>query len=420
MKITQLEAENVKRIKAVAIEPTASGLTIIGGNNGQGKTSVLDAIAWALGGEKFRPSNAEREGSVLPPKIRIEMDNGLIVERSGKNSTLKVIDPEGRRGGQQLLNEFVENLALDLPKFMNLSEKDKALKLLEIIGVGDKLYELEKEETTLYNERHYLGQIKDQKIKYARELEHFPDAPAELVSITELIKEQQDILAKNGENARKRREKDKYALAYEDAKKAVQEAREAAERAEKWLKETEKDFLIAYKIAEELEDESTREIEESITNIELINAQVRANLDKERAEEEANDYAEKYDALTDRIEAVRSARLDLLKNANLPLEGLSIQDSKLTFNGKFWDSMSGSEQLIVAASIVRKLNPKCEFVLMDKLEQMDLQTLAEFGRWLETEGLQVIATRVSTGDECSIIIEDGYVVNDNKNSVWEV
>ncbi len=38
-----------------------------------------------------------------------------------------------------------------------------------------------------------------------------------------------------------------------------------------------------------------------------------------------------------------------------------------------------------------------------------LDTLKEFGNWLEEEGLQAIATRVSTGDECSIIIEDGYV-----------
>ena len=63
----------------------------------------------------------------------------------------------------------------------------------------------------------------------------------------------------------------------------------------------------------------------------------------------------------------------------------------------------------MSTAIVRKLNPKCGFVLLDKLEQMDLQTLNEFGQWLEQEGLQAIATRVSTGEECSIIIEDGYV-----------
>ncbi len=71
--------------------------------------------------------------------------------------------------------------------------------------------------------------------------------------------------------------------------------------------------------------------------------------------------------------------------------------------------MSGSERLKVSTAIVRKLNPKCGFVLLDKLEQMDMHTLQEFGQWLEAEGLQAIATRVSTGDECSIIISDGYV-----------
>ena len=85
-KISKLEIENVKRVKAVAIEPTKNGLTIIGGNNNQGKTSVLDAITWALGGNKYKPSKAEREGSYASPEIRIELSNGLIVERKGKNS----------------------------------------------------------------------------------------------------------------------------------------------------------------------------------------------------------------------------------------------------------------------------------------------------------------------------------------------
>lgn len=63
--------------------------------------------------------------------------------------------------------------------------------------------------------------------------------------------------------------------------------------------------------------------------------------------------------------------------------------------------------LKVSTAIVRKLNPNCGFVLIDKLEQMDTETLQGFGTWLEQEGLQAIATRVSTGGECSIIIEDG-------------
>ena len=94
----------------------------------------------------------------------------------------------------------------------------------------------------------------------------------------------------------------------------------------------------------------------------------------------------------------------------MPLEGLTVENGALIYKGQAWDNMSGADQMIVAASIVRRLNPECGFVLLDKLEQLDMQTLADFGKWLENEGLQAIATRVSTGDECSIIIEDGYSV----------
>lgn len=163
MKINKLEIENVKRVKAVKISPTQNGLTVIGGRNGQGKTSVLDAIAWALGGDKFKPSQAAREGSVTPPSLKIVMQNGLIVERTGKNSTLKVTDPKGEKGGQRLLDEFVEKLALDLPKFLESSDKEKASVLLHVIGVDSKLAELEKSENELYQERLAIGRIADQK-----------------------------------------------------------------------------------------------------------------------------------------------------------------------------------------------------------------------------------------------------------------
>ena len=72
VKINSLELENVKRIKAVKLVPSANGLTILGGKNGQGKTSVLDAIAWALGGERYKPSEPQRQGSVTPPILHIE------------------------------------------------------------------------------------------------------------------------------------------------------------------------------------------------------------------------------------------------------------------------------------------------------------------------------------------------------------
>ena len=409
VKISALEIENVKRVKAVSFEPTENGLTVIGGKNGQGKTSVLDAIAWALGGNRYAPSTAKREGSVIPPHLKIELSNGIIVERKGKNSDLKVIDPRGNKGGQALLDTFVSTFALNLPKFMNGSGKDKADTLLRVIGVGDKLYELETMEEQKYSERHAVGQVADQKIKFAKEMEYFSDAPKDLVSATELIKKQQAILAQNGENQRMRDKKDKIEARANELQSQISKL-----NAE--LTKVLADLETAKKSVSELHDESTAELEKSIAEIEEINRKVRANLDKEKAEDDAKMFSNQYEALTSEIENIRKEKYDLLNSAELPLEGLSVEKGELIYNGFKWDNMSGSEQLKVATAIIRKLNPECGFVLIDKLEQMDTDTLKDFGTWLEQEGLQAIATRVSSGGECSIIIEDGYAVSNETDT----
>ena len=412
VKINKLEIENVKRVKAVTIEPTSNGLTILGGNNNQGKTSVLDAIAWALGGNKYKPSKPARDGSMNPPTLRLELSNGLIVERKGKNSDLKVTDPSGQKAGQQLLDSFVEELALNLPKFIESSAKDKANTLLQIIGVGEKLWELDRKEERLYNERRTIGQIADQKKKYAAEQPQYPEAPNELVSIADLIHEQQEILARNGENAKKRQNRENIVNSLHLSEARLKQLKEQLAQEEATHESLMSDYIAANKSIEDLVDESTEEIEESIANIEEINRKVRANLDKEKAEEDAKQYGSQYDQLSKEIQDVRDERTSLLDSADLPLPGLSVEDGELVFEGQKWDNMSGSQQLRVATAIVRKLKPECGFVLLDKLEQMDIPTWTEFGKWLESEGLQAIATRVSSGEECQIIIEDGYVVSD--------
>lgn len=420
VKINKLEIENVKRVKAVTITPTETGLTILGGNNNQGKTSVLDAIAWALGGNKYKPSDPQREGAVVPPSLKVTLSNGLIVERKGKNSDLKVIDPRGQKAGQQLLDSFVEELAINLPKFMESSSKEKANTLLQIIGVGEQLHALEKQENDLYNQRRAIGQIADQKEKYAKEQPYFNDVPDVLISVSELIQQQQDILARNGENARKRQnlaqmkqEEKNLSVQIEFIEQKIQELNlQKGEMVTKQI-ELNHDIVQASKTVESLIDESTEELEKNIQEVDDINRKVRANLDKEKAEDDAKAYRTQYDSLSAEIEDIREAKTKLLDHADLPLPGLSVADGELIYLGQKWDNMSGSQQLQVSTAIVRKLKPECGFVLLDKLEQMDKPTLEQFGKWLEAEGLQAIATRVSTGEECQIIIEDGYVKESN-------
>jgi hypothetical protein len=424
VKIDSLEMENVKRVRAVELTPTKDGLTVIGGRNRQGKTSVLDAIAWALGGDRFRPDKPNRDGAATPAKLHVELTNGLVIERSGNKGSLKVTDPTGRRAGQTLVNDFVSSLALDLPKFLSGTDKERAETLLQVIGVGDRLTDIDNRLSRAYEERHTLGQVLVRKQKVAEDMVHHDDAPEEPVSVAELVAEQQGILGRNGMNREKRMHAKELATKAELACQAVEHQREVAADIKRQLAEAnariselvaaaadaQSEARNAKRSASELTDESTAEVEASIASIEATNELVRENQAKAAAQAEADQLKSEYEALNEEVDGIRSERLELLKGADLPLSGLSVsEDGALTYEGSAWSDMSGADQLKVATAIVHRVQPSCGFVLVDKLEQMDPETLAEFGAWCQSEKLQVIGTRVATDDTCSVVIEDGRV-----------
>lgn len=424
VKIIGFELENVKRVALVRMAPAANGLTVIGGDNAEGKTSVLDGIVYALGGEKYRPGNFKREGALADARIRIELSNGMIVERRGKNAALHVSDPSGRRSGQKLLDEFVEELALNLPKFLAMRDDEKAEVLLQTLGIGEQLQELDRREQSAYDKRHAFGVIVDQKIKYAREMPEYHDVPDVPVSAAELIQKSQEILSRNAERDRLRNQLAALQSEKGEADRRIVQLCEELKRAETEAEKLEKQ--IADALANPIpENESTAELEEQITQIDTINAKIRANSDKEKAQADADDFKRQLDELTKQLEAVREERRNLLEHAEMPLGELSIGKNDkgrpiLLYNHQPWDCMSGMERLKTAVSVVRKLKPACGFVLIDGLEAFDLEQLRAFGQYLEEQQLQAIATRVSRGDECSIIIEDGVAVQEDADAALEI
>lgn len=390
----------------VSITPKQSGTTVIGGANCSGKTSILDAIVYALGGEKYKPSNLKRDESIGNPIIHIETDDGLIIERRGKNSELHVTDSTGRKGGQTLLDSLVSKFALDLPKFMNASVQQKTQMLLDLIPEKEELLCLDSAYKAKEQTRLTIGREADKKRKAAEDLPFYEDAPAQRVSVAELIKQQQDILARNGIKEEHRR---KYEANKAELLRVNSEMARLAQRREE---------LTAELCSAESEDftlESTAELETQIANFEEINAKVDANAARAERIEEADDLKDQYETLSTEMAEIKKQRVALLANAKLPYEGLSISpdSGELTLNGKSWDCMSGSQQLVVAASIASRLNPKCRFVLLDKTEQLDAANMDEFDKWCESQDIQCICTRVSTGGECSIILSEGEVAVDN-------
>lgn len=407
MKITSLQLENVKRVKALRLEPSPQGLTVIGGKNGQGKTSVLDAICAALGGQKKVPSNITRDGAMNPASIRVELSNGIIVERKGKNASLTVTDPTGGRHGQKLLDSFVNQFALDLPAFLNAPPKDKARALLDTLGIAVQLDELDRKERTLYDDRTAIGRIADAKEKHAQEMPEYPDAPEEPVSISELIQAQQAILQRNAERQARTDEiaqlRDQKQLWNDRVEKAKDELARAEEMLANYAGK-----LATAEAYEQTPMESTEALERNIAQHESINAQVAANTAKALAQDEAHQLRRQYDDLTRQIEQLRLDRMALLDGCKLPLEELTVEEGELVYRRQRWDCMSGAEQIRVGIAITSAMNPECRFVLVDKLEQLDIDTMRALDEWLKERDLQVIATRVSTDpEECTIIIEDG-------------
>lgn len=424
VKIASLELENVKRIHAVELEPAQDGLTVIGGKNAQGKTSVLDALAWALGGDKMKPADPNRKGGATPARLRVELSNGIVVERKGKNGSLHVTDTTGKKAGQQLLNEFISQLALNIPRFMNGSDADKATALLQTLGIDAELAKIDGSIRATFQDRQLVGRDAKAKRAHAEKLPYHQDAPAEPVSAAELIQEQQAILARNGEKLKAKQDAEDTAKKAEFARTAVSATNMRVADLEQQLKEARAELARRTKEAEEAEEkakvlaqstaelvlESTEEIESSIANIETTNNKVRDNQAKAEADAEALRVEQEYDGLTQKLEDLRAKRRGLLDGAPLPLPELSIDDEgALTYKDHTWGDMSGAEQLVVATAIVRATKPECGFVLVDKLEQFDTDELKKFGEWAKGEGLQIIGTRVATDDSCTVVIVDGRI-----------
>lgn len=419
--IASLELENVKRVRAVELQPNEKGLTVLGGRNGQGKTSVLDAIAYALGGERMRPDRVTRDGSATPAKMRVELSNGIVCERKGKNSSLTVTDTTGMKGGQRLLDEFIGEFALNLPKFLNMSDREKADYLLKTLGIADQLAEADRKVAEANAERTEIGRRAKAARKMAEDSPFHEGVPGETLDVSALLDEQmfahetnqaiefkrREVEAKRAESERMAAEVERLARELADATERMAIASSRSETVTGELEGLEADLANMEPADEQAAAEAVREAE-------AVNEMVRQNTARVEMLADADRLDGEYRAAGERVAKAKEERLSLLDGADLPLDGLAVEEGVLRFNGSAWGDMSGSEQLRVATAIVRKLKPECGFVLVDKLEQFDPQQLAEFGEWVSGQGLQVIGTRVAVDDTCTVVIEDGRVVQEEQ------
>ncbi len=416
MRIIKLESENIKRLQAVEISPQGHMVTI-GGKNAQGKSSVLDSIAYALGGKRAVCDRPIREGQDRA-RVICELDD-LVVTRSftrAGGGTLTVSNKDGARftSPQKILDSLTGKLTFDPLEFCRMEPRDQLETLKGLVGLD--FAEQDRKRQDLYDERTQVNR----DIKRARAgLEAMPeheDAPEAELSVADLMAELKLRQEQNRENQDKRDDLQKlearitkghdYIL---DLQNQIDELQRKLESAQTHLEELEENRLELQDEVLGLEDNDEQEILEQMESVETINRKVQERISREKAERELNDLEAESQRLTRGIQDLDQAKSEALHEARFPVDGLTFDESGVFFNGLPFSQASQAEQLRVSVAMGFAMNPKLKVLLVrdgSLLDEHSLQTLSELAG--ENDG-QVWVERVGEGEECSVIIEDGMV-----------
>lgn len=473
MKVKHFTMQNVKAVNLFDYEFPLSGCTTFGGKNNQGKSSVLHGMAYTAGGEAYRPTNYHKDDTSEESFMRMEFTNGIVAQRIGDSADLKVYDENGKLSRQKLLDQFITKFALDLPRFLNGSDKERAEILLKALHLEDEVNKLEDAIASEYEERTIIGRIRDQKRKAGKEMPFHEGVPEEEISPSDILARMQEVNVRNAKIQAAKEELDKNnadlvrlveagekidsALAKvdgetkslcdkvdADCKAKVAAIEEQIRRLQESIKSA-NDFAVSHKeqivksaevnkaalsrqkdennkavdaltdkiTAAEKQDfslEDTSAFQREIDAVEDTNVKIRENIARAKVLKEADEHSLKYDEKTAVIEDLRKQKDALLQGAGLPYPGLSVENKVVTLNGKAWDCMSESMKIRVGCAIVMRINPSCKFMFVDKLEQLDSESLAELDQFAKDHDIQIIGTRVTTDpDDCTIIIKNGYI-----------
>lgn len=445
MKIIELRSENVKRIVSIEIHPGEDPVVMVSGENGAGKSSVLDSITMALGGKAFDPPEVIRRGE---KNATVEIDLGdksvdytVKCRWTPSGRVLTVESKDGARypSPQAFVDKLYGSLSFDPLAFMRLAPKEQADTVRRLVGVDTSA--LEAEHKLAYETRTAVSaKGKEMAAQFKAMPEPASDVPDEPVSISALLDEQAKLQTTKTANERLRTVLDnwKYGLSQDDlvvkAKEdAVKQAEAALETARMWLAKAQAEqaeTMIGYKQAadavQDLVDPDLTTIYKQISGAEAVNAAVAAK--KARAELFAKLEAKRSEAvaLDEKIEAVNAAKSKLIQAAKFPVAGMSFGPIGLTLNGLPLEQASSAEQLRVGMAMGLALNPKLRVVLIRDGSLLDNKSLKMVAEMAAEAKAQCWVERVSTGKigfeivEGSVASRDGVAVEKKAEAVLAI
>lgn len=432
MKIINLKAENIKKLVAVEITPTGEIVTIAG-RNGQGKTSVLDSIWWALAGTSGIQAQPIRSGQ---KKARIRLDLGeIVVERkfTDAGSTLTVTNAEGAKfpSPQTMLDALLGELSFDPLAFSRMDAKKQFNELRRVAKLEIDVEALDAASKVDFDNRTNVN--RDAKARRAQ-LDGIvlPTVPSgEVADEAALLQQMQDAAATNSsiETRKARRvatQQDAVRLrdnaaadlhrASEKRKAAallVQQAGEeeaAAQRASDDAKALEDRVAAAPALPDPVDVASLREqITATRGHASAVAARDQAKERRAAIEADATDMETRSAQLTEAIDRRAKEKAGAIAAAQMPVPGLGFGDGSVTFNGLPFEQCSTAEQLRVSLGIAMAANPKVRVIRIQDGSLLDEESLRAVADMAKTGDYQVWIEKVETSGKVGIVIEDGHV-----------
>jgi hypothetical protein len=404
--IVELTAANVKRLSAVTIRPDGS-LVVLSGRNGQGKTSVLDAIEYALGG---KPDVAEpvRRGE---DSAEVVCDLGdLIVRRrfiTGGSSTLEVTTREGLRypKPQNILDELVGRLTFDPLAFARQKPADQRATLQQLVGLD--FSQEDQRAALVYSERTAVNrEAKAAKARLASMAEHV-GVPAEPVSAAELAAQMQAAQVMNGANAALRRRLTEYERQVTESDRRIAQA-EAELVQLRAARQGSVDLLTQTRAAvAAATDVDLAPLTAQLAALDQTNAKVRANQQRREIAAELAAREGKAREMTAELESIEQRKAAAIAAARMPVPGLGLADAGVTLNGFPLEQASAAEQLRVSVAIALAMNPRLRVLLIRDASLLDQDSLHMVAEMARAAGAQVWLERVEVDGATTVVIEDG-------------
>lgn len=418
MKIIRLNAENVKRLKAVEISPNGAGVQIVAGRNAQGKSSVLDSIWMALDWKNASKSTPRpvRDGE---DRAQVRVDLGdLVVTRkwSNGNTSLVVESGDGTmrpKRPQELLDSLLGHLSFDPLEFTQQSGREQVQTLLGLVDLPFDPAVIDAERQSVYAERTEMGR---DLARAKGALESMPtpraDLPTAELSASAIMAEYEAARQEIQECADSERlmlaavEREKAArqavLTAQQALLAAQARHDAAagEAAEA------RDAFAAFQREPEPDIDAIRE---RLAGVEDINAQIRAAKQYRAAKGQVNDLQSAYDEKTRALAALDKRKADGLAAARFPIAGLSFDEGGVTYNGVPFCQASSGEQLRVSLALAMAMNPTLRVIRITDGSLLDSENMDLIEEMASAEDFQVWIERVDESGACGVVIEDGQV-----------